>query len=131
MGGGLSEFGFLGAPDLTKSNAITVALILFKCHCFKMPSVERASGPTLLAQISLAWLPSVELQRSEPIENLLLCAQPSFSTGREEKKPALHSPVSIFLQILMLLIIYECSSTAVSNNKNHSTDQSHNFPAPR
>lgn len=32
--------------DLMESNAITVALIHFKCHCFKMPSVERASGQT-------------------------------------------------------------------------------------
>lgn len=29
------------------SNAITVTLIHFKCHCFKMPLVERASGQPL------------------------------------------------------------------------------------
>jgi len=43
--------------------------------------------------------------------------------GKKKKEPGLHSPVS-FLQILILLIIYECSSTAVSNNENDSTTQS-------
>lgn len=38
-----------------ESNAITVALIHFKCHCFKTPSAGSASGHTLCKSAQLAW----------------------------------------------------------------------------
>lgn len=39
-----------------ESNATTVALIHFKCHCFKMPSAGSASGHTLCKSAQLGWL---------------------------------------------------------------------------
>lgn len=79
-----------------ESNAITVALIHFKCHCFKMPSAGSASGHTRCKSAQLGWLQWDYSDLNQLQNHSFLCAQPSFSIGRGEKRASAAEPRKFF-----------------------------------